>query len=584
MSNSTSEFQSITWKIGGQAGFGIMTTGLMFSKMVLRSGFHVFDYVEYPSLIRGGHNVYEVRYSAGEVFSQERKIDLLIALNRETFTLHKNELKEGGAVVFDGDNQKIDSSEMPPNTILLPVPFLKIVKEAGANTLMQNNVALGASAAILGFSEEVLFSVITDIFKDKGEAIIEVNKKSAQLGYRYVSDNLQNKFTKKLTSNNPKKQLVVSGNEAVGLGAIAAGCKFFAAYPMTPTSNVLHFLAEKALETDMVVKHAEDEISVINMAIGASYAGVRSMVSTAGGGFSLMVEGLGLAGITETPLVIIEGQRPGPATGMPTWTGQGDLKFLIHASQDEFPRIILSPGDIEETFYLTYEAFNLADVYQTPVFILIDKYLAESHQSVPIFDTTKLILDRGKLITNLEAQGLSNYRRYLEVSDGISPRVIPGLKGTSFIVNSYEHEENGLSTEEREERIKQVNKRNQKLKTYLSKIPPPSIYGKENADITFIGWGSTKGPVLQALSEINFQFKEKSINFLHFNHVWPINQEIVSNILSKAKKKIMVEGNSEGQMALLIREQTGISMDDLLLKYDGRPFYPEEIFEKLRIL
>lgn len=581
MSDINPQDKTMTVKIGGEAGFGIMTTGVMFSKIAARSGFHIFDYVEYPSLIRGGHNVYEIRYGVDEVFSQERKTDLLVALNKETVNINKNNLKDGAGVLFDNEKIKIDPGEFnQKDLVLLPVPFGKIIKDSKISPVMQNNIALGALVGLLGFNLEVLFRVIQDVFADKGEKIILDNKKAAQLGFDYVNNNFKGKFTKKLIPNTPAKKLVITGNDAISLGAIAAGCGFYAAYPMTPSSSVLHLLASYAEKVGMVVKHAEDEISVINMAIGASIAGVRAMCGTSGGGFSLMVEGLGLAGITETPLVILESQRPGPATGMPTWTQQGDLQFLIHASQDEFPRIILAPGDPEEAFYLTVEAFNLADIYQTPVFVLSDKYLSESHKSVDIFDPQKIVIDRGKLITKPD-QDLSQYKRYQITEDGISARVILGVKGTHFLANSYEHEENGLSTEDAVERTKQVNKRNQKLKTYKSKMPLPQIYGQDLADITLIGWGSTKGPVLQALTDLNFNHKGRAINFLHLTHVWPLNTQAISNILAKTKKRVMIEGNSYGQMALLLREQTGFLMDDMLLKYDGRPFYPEEIIKKL---
>lgn len=576
---------SITWKIGGEAGFGIMTTGLMFAKIATRSGYQVFDYVEYPSLIRGGHNVYEVRFGAGEVFSQEKKVDLLVALNRETIDLHKNDLKDGAGVLFDNEKIKVDKSEFgAKNVVLLPIPLGKIVKDAGANLLMQNNAALGASAALLGFSKEILSSVIDDTFGKKSGEVAGINKKSAELGYRYALDNLKSEFEKKPEQVTPQKRLVLTGNDAIALGAIVGGCAFYVAYPMSPSSSVLHLLASYAEKVGMVVKHAEDEISVINMAIGASIAGARAMCGTSGGGFSLMVEGLGFAGITETPLVIFVAQRPGPATGLPTWTQQGDLHFLIHASQDEFPRIILAPGDSEEAFYLTVEAFNLADIYQTPVFVLSDKYLSESHKSTNVFDPQKITIDRGRLILNNASQDLSRYKRYQITPDGISPRIIPGTKGAFFLANSYEHEENGLSTEDSLERTKQVDKRNQKLKTYQSKMASPKIYGEENAEITLIGWGSTKGPVLQALSDLNFTHKGRSLNFLHITHVWPLNTQALANILGKSRKRIMIEGNSYGQMAQILKEQTGVLIDEMLVKYDGRPFYPEEVINKLDLV
>ncbi len=573
---------SITWKIGGEAGWGIMTTGAMLCKVAERCHLHVYDHLEYPSLIRGGHNTIDIRISTSEVTSQEKDIDLLVALNSQTIDLNKALMKKNSAVLYDPDKVKIDSNKLPATVTMLPIPLSQMIKDSGVSSLMLNNIVMGASCAILNFDLQTLSEVIAGEFSKKGEKVIADNQKAAKLGYDFVVANLKSKFEIKLTPQDSLQRIVVTGNEAIALGAIAANCKFYCAYPMTPTSAILHFMAAKAVEADLVVKHAEDEIAVINMAIGASFAGARAMVGTSGGGFSLMVEGLGLAGITETPLVIVVGQRPGPATGMPTWTGQADLQFLAHASQDEFPRIIFAPGDVEEAFYLTTEAFNLADIYQTPVFILVDMYLCESHKSTIPFDVSKISINRGKLIK--DGNNLSAYNRYQNTPDGVSPRVIPGTPGTNYLANSYEHDETGLSTEDGTERIKQVEKRNRKTQTYLKTFTPPTLYGENDADVTLLAWGSTKGPLLQALRDINFTINNKKFNFLHFNHVWPLDEVVLTKSLQNAKKLVMIEGNSEGQMARLIRQESGLKMDKIFTKYSGRPFYPEEIIAYLQKL
>lgn len=573
---------SITWKIGGEAGWGIMTTGAMLCKVAERCHLHVYDHLEYPSLIRGGHNTIDIRISTSEVTSQEKDIDLLVALNRQTIDLNKALMKKNSAVLYDPDKVKIDSNELPATVTMLPIPLSQMIKDSGISSLMLNNIVMGASSAILNFDFQTLSVVIAGEFSSKGANIVADNQKAAKLGYDFVIANLKSKFEIKLTPQDSLQRIVVTGNEAIALGAIAANCKFYCAYPMTPTSAILHFMAAKAQEADMVVKHAEDEIAVINMAIGASFTGVRAMVGTSGGGFSLMVEGLGLAGITETPLVIVVGQRPGPATGMPTWTGQADLQFLAHASQDEFPRIILAPGDVEEAFYLTTEAFNLADIYQTPVFILVDMYLCESHKSTIPFDVGKITINRGKLIK--DGNNLTAYKRYQTTPDGVSPRVIPGTPGTNYLANSYEHDETGLSTEDGSERAKQVEKRNRKTQTFLKTFTPPTLYGENDADITLLAWGSTKGPILQALSDSNFVINNKKFNFLHFKYVWPLDEVALTKSLQNAKKLVMIEGNYEGQMARLIRQETGIKMDKIFTKYSGRPFYPEEIIAYLQKL
>ncbi len=574
---------NITWKIGGEAGFGIMSTGLMFSKIAVRHGYHIFDYVEYPSLIRGGHNVYEVRVSDHPVYSQGKKADFLFALNRETVDLHKNELKDGAIVVIDREKFEVNLSEFPSgNVILYDLPLSKLTLSAGADKVMENNVALGATMAVLKMDLAVLNEIISEMFAKKGEEVINKNTKAAQAGFDYVTSHLPQNFSLTLPKKQNSTQMIIAGNEAVGLGAITAGCKFFVAYPMTPSSSLMHFMAAHGQKNGVVVKHAEDEISVINMAIGASYAGVRSMLGTAGGGFSLMVEGLGLAGITETPLVLMVGQRPGPATGMPTWTSQGDLHFVINASQDEFPRIVLAPGDVEEAFYLTFEAFNLADYYQTPVFILTDKYIGESHASVKIFNLEKMTVNRGKILSWEDGDKNEGYSRYKITEDGIPTRALPGMKKAVFTANSYEHDEYGWSTEEAKDRVSQVERRNKKLEIYKKTIPEQKIYGDPDADLTLIAWGSTKGPVLQALQDLRTENYSKKVNFLHLTHVWPLPVSNLLSTLKTAQKTLIIEGNSTAQMASLIRQETGMSFSHKMLRFDGRPFYPDDIIIKVK--
>lgn len=576
---------TITWKIGGEAGFGIMTTGVMFSRLATRHGYFIFDYVEYPSLIRGGHNVYEVCVGSDEVFSQEKKVDLLFALNQETIDLHKNEFKSGGLLAYDNEMCKVDPKDFDgQNVILYPIPFVRLTREAGALKVMENNVALGASAALLSMDLEILNQLIADTFKSKGEKVIVPNQQAAKVGYDYVVKNPPQGFDRKLSKKETQPVMVISGNEAAILGAISAGCKFYSAYPMTPTSSALGVMAELGSKFGVIVKHAEDEISVINMAIGASYGGVRAMVGTAGGGFSLMVEGLGLAGIIETPLVILMGQRPGPATGMPTFTGQGDLKFLVNASQDEFPRIILTPGDMEELYYLTAEAFNLADTYQTPVFVMTDKYMAEGHKSIPVFDLKKITIDRGKLMTWETGDTVENYLRYKVTDDGIAERALPGMKNALFTANSYEHNEYGYSTEDAKERIDQVDRRNRKLVEYQKHIPDVIVYGDAEAELTLIGWGSTKGPVREALRRLKKENFSHKVNYIHITHAWPLPVESLKKQLLSSPKTLLLEGNSHGQMGQLIREQTGHHIENRYLRYDGRPFYPDDVMQKIKEL
>jgi 2-oxoglutarate ferredoxin oxidoreductase subunit alpha len=365
--------------------------------------------------------------------------------------------------------------------------------------------------------------------------------------------------------------MALDGNESVALGAISAGIQYAAIYPMSPVSNIMHILAENQEKFGYVYKQAEDEISAINMAIGASYAGARSMTSTSGGGFCLMTEGFGLAGMTETPLVIIEGMRPGPATGLPTWSEQGDLQMILNAHQGDFPRIVLSAGDGKEAFELTMEAFNLADKYQTPVVLVIDKNICENAQSFPVLGFSKYKIDRGKFSTDK----IEGYKRYEFTDDGISKRTIPG-SGNFFIANSDEHQEEGYSTEEADIRKKMMEKRMSKLDSCKKHdMKKPLLYGPEKADITIVSWGSNKGSILQALKNL------ESVNYVHINWISPFPSEDLTKMLSKSKYILNIECNYIGHMARLIRENTKIKIDENLLKYDGRQFYPEEIIEAI---
>lgn len=556
-----------------------MTTGLLLGKIATRSGYHAFEYSEYPSLIRGGHNVVEVRISDEKVYSQESQVDILMCLNEETYNLHKNELKKSGLVVYDREKFTLNEKEQT-DVIFINLPLSKILKDASLPPVMMNNIALGALMHLIGADFEVLKGLIAENFARKGEEVINKNVNASKLGYDSALASLPDGYRLKF----PKKQEIVkrmyiTGNEMVGVGAIAAGCKFFSAYPMTPSSALLHYLAGKGVKAGIVVKHAEDEISVINMALGASYAGARSMVGTSGGGFALMVEAISLAGITETPIVIMMGQRPGPATGMPTWTEQGDLLFIIHSGHGEFPKIVLAPGDMEESYQLTVEAFNLADKYQTPVFVMSDKYLLEGHQSIEEFriKNYELRIDRGKLLTEKQAEGLKDYKRYEVTNDGISGRAIPGMPNCVFQANSYEHIENGHTTEDAAERIKQVEKRNRKTDTFLERdVKMPRIFGNNDAPLTVVSWGSMKGPVLQAIKG-----NESKFNFLHFSYLWPLPKDKLTKLLLSKKSLLLIENNSTGQLGQLLKMVTGVEIHNKLLKYSGRPINPEEIIKRV---
>lgn len=577
----------ITWKIGGEAGFGIMVSGLNFGRTLMRGGLHVFEANEYPSLIRGGHNTETVFASQDPVSAIKKPVDILVSLNKETVDLHKNELSRGAAVMFDPNDFALKEADFSRPVQLYPIPLLELSKNNGGDVLMRNTVAIGASIAIMDFDLELFNGVLTDQFKRKGEAIVTQNKEAARAGYEFVKKNFRNKFTYTLKPvTRQKRQIFLTGNEAIGLGAVAADMNFFAAYPMTPINGLLHYMASIQEKAGFVYKQPEDEIAAINMALGASFAGARSMVATSGGGFALMVEGTSLAGMTENPVVIIYGMRPGPATGLPTWTGQSDLKFVLNAGHGEFPRLVVAPGDVEEAFALTMVAFNLADHYQTPVFLLTDKFLSESRSSIdPEVLQTYLKntpIDRGKILSENEQAKKDQWDRYELTEDGISPRPVAGRAKGIFRVNSDEHNPDGYSTEDAEMAKKMVEKRMKKLATAQKEAQAPMIYGDHEADITLVGWGSTKGVAKEALSMLRTQGYDQKVNYIQISWINPFPSQAIFNILTGSKKVIDIEGAHNAPMADYIREQTGIAINDKILKYDGRPFYPEEIVEGLK--
>ncbi len=576
----------VSWMIGGPAGYGIMAAGTFLAKACSRGGLHVFINSEFPSLIKGGHNTSSVRIDEKEIFSHLETIDLLVALNQETVDLHLKEIISGGGIIYDLDELKLTKESLKRDDITLyPVPLLKIVRELKADLLFRNTVVVGASVAIFDYDFELLVKAISDSFGKKRGEIVEQNIKAAKMGFDYIKQSVCEQCGYKLEKMKAPERMLLSGNDAIVLGAIKAGCKFYSAYPMTPVSAILHSMAEKEKEFSLVVKQTEDEISAINMAIGANFAGIRAMVATSGGGFSLMTEALGLAAMTETPIVIVEGQRPGPSTGLPTKTSQGDLKFLLSASQGEFLRILVAPGDREECFYETFNAFNLAEKFQVPVLILTDKFLAEDYKTTELFDHSHLKIERGKLLSQEELYKITEYKRYQNTDDGISPRAIPGQIKGMHVADSSEHDEYGYSNEASENLMPpeavmmMADKRMRKLSFIEKELPPPKLYGPKEADITLVSWGSTKGPIFEAMKLL-----EKDgikVNFLQILYLSPFPTEEVKKILSQAKITVDIENNRTAQLVGLIREKTVIEIKYKILKYDGRPFYPNFIYKRL---
>ncbi|PIS04886.1 MAG: 2-oxoacid:acceptor oxidoreductase subunit alpha [Candidatus Buchananbacteria bacterium CG10_big_fil_rev_8_21_14_0_10_42_9] len=575
-----------TIKFGGEAGQGQGVSGATFSKVAQRSGYHAFVYTELPSLIRGGHVTTQVTVSEEEIHAAHKEVNVLVALNREVIDWHLDELTDNAVILFDSSRGDIkDMSFLKGKKVTLhQLPLSELVQQVGSKPITANVVMTAAIFALVGFKLEPLNDLIKETFTRKGEEIVQDNYQAAKFGYAYGLKEFDVKnFPYKLKSGRPVKgKILVDGNQGIALGAMAAGCKFYAGYPMTPSSSILHNLAGWAEKSGMIVKHAEDEIAVVHMAIGASFAGVRSMTSTSGGGFALMSEAIALAGITETPLVAVLAQRAGPATGLPTWTEQGDLHFALHAGPGEFPRILLAPGDPKEAFELTILAHHIAEVFQVPVILLSDKYVSENPKSVPEFDQSRVKIDHGKFLDAKTVAQVKDYKRYELTKDGVSARVAPGTPGAVHLANSDEHDEHGFSIEgwQPEIRKKMVDKRYAKVPAITKLMPKPKLYGVKSADVTLVGWGSTKGPVLEAMKEI----PANKVNFIHFTGLNPLDKASVEKILQGRKKIVTIENNHDGQLAQLLGQEIQFKPDNQLLTYSGRQFYPEEIIDAVKKL
>ena len=580
-----SQTNEISILVGGQAGAGISAAGLLLGKTFLRGGLHVFGTIDYPSLIRGGHNFYLLRAATHPVFSQWDKINLMIALDEKTLQRHREEMVSDGGVIFDSDEISPDSPHLPPNGIKrYAVPLESIVKELKVPKVVQNTIALGAALGILGYGITELEAILEETFRVKGDKIVSMNIDAARKGYNYTHEHFAGQFCCQLRPRAGKhhQHMFLTGNEAVGLGAIVAGCKFIAAYPMTPASPLFHFLIAQAERFGIVTLQAESEIAAINMTIGAAYTGVRAMTCTSGGGFCLMTEALSMAGMTETPVVIMLGQRTGPSTGLPTYTAQGDLQFALHAAHGEFPRIVIAPGDIRECYELSINAFNLAEKYQVPVILLTDKYLIESHITTQVFDTSSVLIDRGKLLPMDGYSGPQPYLRYKITKDGISPRLAPGTLGATVHSDSAEHGEQGFVNDSADNAQRMADKRFQKhleIQKILTKYDAIRTFGPEDAEVMLVAWGSTKGVALEALQLLKKE--QYSVGLLQVVFMAPFPAKAVSQTLND-KMAILIEGNRTGQLGSLIRERTGLNLTNRVLRYDGRPFSPLQLAAQIK--
>lgn len=573
-------------RIGGAAGDGISSTGEIFARTCSRSGLDVYGLNSYQSAIRGGHVWFQVRGSLDKVSSQGDNLDVLIALNSETAEIHAPFVSKGGVIIHDKVKVKFNQNLVPEGVKVLAIPLADLARQYDKNPIMQNTVALGATIYLLGLNFDVFSQVLADVFGKKKQAVIDANTKAASSGLEFAKQSYPQLEVKLSLPANPRPKLLMTGNQALALGAVMAGCKFYAAYPMTPASGILHWMAAHAASQRVVVKQAEDELAVINMGIGAGHAGVRSMVGTSGGGFSLMVEALGLAGMTETPIVIVESQRAGPSTGLPTKTEQGDLNMMTGASQGDFPRIVIAPLTVEDAYYASIEAFNLAERFQCPVILASDLLLSEHLETVDEL-SSQVVIDRGELIKSAPGE---QYKRFKLTETGISPRAIPGIPGTIFVAASDEHQEDGVVVSDVlsgipkyvKERERQMEKRMKKMDLARNELAAPKLYGDPSAGLTLVCWGSTFGVVLEAAEEL--AKNGISTNVYAIRNVMPFKAEQVVATLKNAKKLLDVECNYSAQMARMIRAETGFEIKDKFVKYDGEPIYVYEIVNKAKQL
>ncbi|MCH7835589.1 MAG: 2-oxoacid:acceptor oxidoreductase subunit alpha [Chloroflexi bacterium] len=576
MANVVTNDMSIV--IGGDAGQGVESSGAGFCLSFARAGLHVFGMQDYRSRIRGGHNFYQIRLSTEPRLSHSNPVHLVLALTPETVQLHMDQLVEGGAVIFP-EKFEVDPEPLKERGVRVDsLPLMRIAEEHGSK-VMTNTAALGAAAGITEFPLEFMESVIRDNFAPKGQEIVDANIKVAQAAYDLAQQRYGSDFPYKLSPiKDAPKRMLINGNEALAMGALAGGCRFVAAYPMSPATSIIEWLAAVPHEYGVVTKHAEDEIAAACMVIGASFTGARAMTATSGGGFCLMVEAMGLAGMTEVPMVIVNSQRGGPSTGLPTRTEQSDLLFAINASQGEFPRIVTAPGTIEECFEAGWRAFNLAEKYQCPVVVMVDTFISSTLRTLEMdaIDFSTVEIDRGSTLTYEELDRLTDgYNRFQLTESGISPRAIPGHPSGVFAASSDEHDETGHITEEIENRRRMMRKRMRKLQEAEKEARPPDFYGPEEAETTLVCWGSTFGACKEAADDINAA--GGSANVLRFLDLWPLSEEAAATALGRCRRTVAVEQNYTSQLAKLLRMTTGIRMDQTMNKYDGRPFAPEEI-------
>ena len=570
----------ISWKVGGQQGEGIESTGEIFATAMNRKGYFLYGYRHFSSRIKGGHTNNKIRVSTSPVHAISDDLDILIAFDQETIELNHHEMREDSIIIADAKAKP----QKPENCVaqLIELPFTSTAKELGT-ALMKNMVAIGATSALMDLNTSTFETLIDNMFSKKGNKVVDMNIQALNMGYDLMKQqvtNVNGDFTLENGSGHP--HLYMIGNDAIGLGAIAAGSRFMSAYPITPASEIMEYMIANLPKVDGTVVQTEDEIAAATMAIGANYAGVRGFTASAGPGLSLMMESIGLSGMTETPLVIINTQRGGPSTGLPTKQEQSDLMQMIYGTHGDIPKIVVAPTDAEDAFYLTMEAFNLAEEYQCPVILLSDLQLSLGKQTVKTLDYNKIDIRRGEIIqSDIERaeDDKAYFKRYALTTSGVSPRPIPGVKGGIHHVTGVEHNEEGKPSEAPMNRQNQMEKRMRKTESLVINNPVLLNEHEDEADILYIGFISTKGAIGEGAERL--ERHGVKVNTMHIRQLHPFPKDIVQQAINKASKVIVAEHNYQGQLSSILKMNTQVN-DKLVnqTKYDGKPFLPYEIEEK----
>jgi 2-oxoglutarate ferredoxin oxidoreductase subunit alpha len=553
---------SRTILIGGEAGQGLVTVGQLLSKALVRAGWRICVTQGYQSRVRGGHNSWAIRFGPAEVGAPAEDVDLLVALDQETVGIHKAELTPQALLIAD---ETLDPLGLPG----LRVPYAKLASAKHANV-----AALGVAGTLLGLSEELMAGAVEELFGKKGTDTTAENRRALAEACRWAAS----AHASFLLPGQPAPaapRIMLNGNEALALGALSGGLRFLSFYPMTPSTSIALTVVAHAAALGVVTEQAEDEIAAVNMAIGAAFAGAPAMVTTSGGGFALMVEGVSLAAMTETPLVVMLAQRPGPATGLPTRTGQEDLEFALHAGHGEFARAMLAPGSPEECFLLARKAFFLAELFQGPVFVLTDQFLADSYRAVEPFEVRELPAVRA----GYAGEVVAPYRRYAVTEDGVSPRLLPGQTHHLVIADSDEHTEDGHLTEDLAVRNRMVAKRLAKVEGLRWEVIQPRFDGPHDTDLLLVTWGSTGAAAAEAAAVL--RDRGTTVSTLHFTQLWPLDTGQFAGALRAAKRVVFIEGNATGQFERLVRRETGFEGTGNVRRFDGLPITPGYILRGL---